>query len=121
MDSGELKIRTKKFAIDVIKFVTRIKRRLETNILARQLIRSATSIGANYRSAYWLELIRDGKLANSKDLQPLIDEAKELTAIFTSIGKTAKICNPELANSKSANSQIQNSQSEIRYSQIRNS
>jgi four helix bundle protein len=82
--------------------------------LINQLLRSATSVGANYRSAckgkstadfinkiiiveeeadecvYWLELIEELGLAQNDMIKTLRNEAKELTAIFTAIGKTAK-------------------------------
>ena len=77
-------------------------------VLGKQLIRSATSVGANYRSAcrsrsraefaskigivleeadeaaYWLELIIESKIMSESKCGPLLAEAKELTAIFTS-------------------------------------
>ena len=82
--------------------------------LGNQLIRSGTSVGANYRatcrsrskaefiaklgtvaeeadeSAFWLELIMDGELLKPDQAQPLHQEANELTAIFTASGRTAK-------------------------------
>ncbi|WEA03094.1 four helix bundle protein [Mucilaginibacter sp. SJ] len=114
MDKAELKNRTKKFAIDVIKFVEAAPRLRSLDILTHQLLRSSTSVGANYRSAcrgkstadfinkiviveeeadesvYWLELIEESGLINSTALPNLKKEANELTAIFTAIGKTAK-------------------------------
>jgi len=88
------------------------------------LLRSSSSIGANYRSAckgkstadfinkitiveeeadesiYWLELIEESGLVNSKEVFLLKKEANELTAIFTAIGKTAK------TNQRNAKSEI---------------
>ncbi len=114
MDKVELKKRTQKFAIDVIKFVESLPSNRSVNVLSNQLIRCATSIGANYRSAckgkstadfinkiviveeeadeavYWLELFEESGLNKSADLNILKKEANELTAIFTAIGKTAK-------------------------------
>jgi four helix bundle protein len=79
-----------------------------------QLLRSSSSVGANYRSAckgkstndfinkiviteeeadecvYWLELLQESGLVKNDNISVLRDEAKELTAIFTAIGKTAK-------------------------------
>jgi len=84
------------------------------DILSNQLIRCATSVGANYRSAcrgkstadfinkiviveeeadesiYWLELMEESGLVDSNSISALKKEANELTAIFTAIGKTAK-------------------------------
>jgi four helix bundle protein len=114
MDKTELKNRTKRFAIDVIKFIEELPRNRSLDILTHQLLRSSTSIGANYRSAcrgkssadfinkiviveeeadesiYWLELIEESGLINSPKLTIIKKEANELTTIFTAIGKTAK-------------------------------
>ena len=113
MDSIELKNRTKKFAIDTIKFSSTINSNYANNIIIRQVIRAATSVGANYRSAlrgksnpdfinkinifqeeadeciYWFELLEETntKLNGINDLKK---EANELTAIFTAILKTLK-------------------------------
>ena len=85
-----------------------------SDVLGKQLLRSATSVGANYRAAcrasskadfvskiavveeeadeslYWLELLDESGLAKKADLLPLLKEADELTAIFTAAAKTAK-------------------------------
>jgi four helix bundle protein len=114
MDKIELKRRTQKFAVDVIKFIEELPRKHSLDVLSKQLLRSSTSIGANYRSAcrgkstadfinkiiiveeeadesiYWLELIEQSALTNSNSISSLKKEANELTAIFTAIGKTAK-------------------------------
>lgn len=112
--SIELKSRTKKFAVDIIRFIRVLPKNEEGNILGKQLLRSGTSVGANYRSAckgkstadfinkiviveeeadeccYWLELIIEAEILNKKIVDPLLKEANELTAIFTATGKTAK-------------------------------
>jgi four helix bundle protein len=114
MTSDELKIRTKKFAIDIIHFIDSLSSDRTNNILGKQLSRAATSVGANYRAAcrarskadfiskitiveeeadecqYWLELLFETGKANSQSTQTLLKEARELTAIFTSSGKTVK-------------------------------
>lgn len=114
MTSDELKKRTKKFAIDTIHLVDSLPLDRTTNILGKQLIRAATSVGASYRAAcrgrskadfiskitiveeeadecqYWLELLSETGKSNSESIQTLLKEAGELTAIFTSTGKTAK-------------------------------
>jgi four helix bundle protein len=114
MDKIELKRRTSKFSIDVIKFIEGLPRNRSLDILSNQLIRCATSVGANYRSAcrgkstadfinkiviveeeadesiYWLELMEESGLVDSNSIAALKKEANELTAIFTAIGKTAK-------------------------------
>ncbi len=114
MDSEELKRRTKKFALDVIKLVENLPKTRSADVIGRQLIRSATSIGANYRSAcraqshahfiskisiveeeadeslYWLDLALESGLVNREKIAYLINEASELTSIFTASRKTAK-------------------------------
>nr|WP_067059125.1 four helix bundle protein [Mucilaginibacter sp. L294] len=114
MDKAELQHRTKIFAVDIIKFVGELPSNKAINILVNQLLRSSTSVGANYRAAckgksiadfinkiviveeeadesiYWLELMEESGLVQSDKLILLKKEAKELTAIFTAIGKTAK-------------------------------
>src|SRR5476651_253419 len=114
MDKVELKKRTQRFAIDVIKFVEELPSKRSLNILSNQLLRCSSSVGANYRSAcrgkstadfinkiiiveeeadesvYWLELMEEAGLVDSKDIIALKKEANELTAIFTAIGKTAR-------------------------------
>ena len=114
MDAKELKKRTKKFALDVIRFASALPNRREINIIVHQLIRSATSVGSNYRAAcrarsknefiskigiveeesdeslYWLEILSESELVSSRELESLTKEANELTAIFVSTRKSAK-------------------------------
>jgi len=114
VDKIELKRRTQRFTIDVIKFVDELPSKRAVNILSGQLLRCSTSVGANYRSAckgkstadfiskiviveeeadesiYWLELMEEAGVDNLDNIQILKKEANELTAIFTAIGKTAK-------------------------------
>jgi four helix bundle protein len=110
----ELRDRTKDFAVRVVKIVDKLPRRLSTEILAKQLVRSATSVGANYRAAcrsrshsefvskmqivqeeadesqYWLELLFQVGVLKESEFRPLEKEASELTAIFTSSAATAR-------------------------------
>lgn len=114
MDKAELKRRTQKFAVEIIKFIGSQPNSRTLAVLSNQLLRSSTSIGANYRSAckgkstadfinkiiiceeeadesiYWLDLLIEAELATESKVLPLRKEANELTAIFTAIGKTAK-------------------------------
>ena len=114
MDKIELKRRAQKFAVDVIKFVGALPNNRELNVLVNQVLRSSTSVGANYRAAckgkstadfinkiviceeeadesiYWFDLMIEAELVSEKIVLPLRKEANELTAIFTAIGKTAK-------------------------------
>ena len=109
----DLEQRTKQFSLAVIRFTSRLPRTRAADVLARQLLRSATSIGANYREAnravsradfanklgtvqkeasetqYWLELLIESGIAKDAAV-PLHKEASELLAIFTSIGKKLK-------------------------------
>ncbi len=114
MDPEELKARTKKFALEIIKLSESLPKTRTGDVIARQILRSATSVGANYRAAcrarskadfiskitvveeesdeslYWLELIQGTQLLSQDKLVLLMKEANELTAIFTSAGKTAR-------------------------------
>src|ERR1700760_228769 len=109
MDKVELKRRTQRFAIDVIKFVETLQNSRSLNILVNQLLRCSSSVGANYRSAckgkstadfinkiviveeeadesiYWFELMEESGLISATTIAPLKKEATELTAIFTAI------------------------------------
>ena len=109
----DLEHRTKRFALAVIAFTSRVPRTREGDVLGKQLLRSATSIGANYREAnrgvsradftnkigtvqkeaaetqYWLELLMESDIEKQKSVS-LHKEASELLAIFTSIGKKLK-------------------------------
>lgn len=110
----DLKIRTRDFGLRVIRLVDALPRRKSTTVIGNQLLRSATSVGANYRSAcrgrsraefisklnialeeadeslYWLELLTEAKLLPATQLLGLIDEANQLVAILTTSTKTAR-------------------------------
>ena len=114
MRTEELKLRTKQFALRVIKLVEVLPKNKIGDVLGKQLLRSATSVAANYRAAcrarskadfiskiaiveeeadeslFWLELITESGLISAERLKDLTKEADELTAIFTATGKTAK-------------------------------
>ena len=113
MKSAELQQRTKGFALRVLKLIEQLPNTIGGRVLANQVARSATSVGANYRAAcrarsraefasklgtvaeeadeslYWLELIRDGNFVPEKKLASLVSEADELTAIFTAGRRTS--------------------------------
>src|ERR1044071_9438591 len=113
MDKRELQNRTKQFALRVFKLVDAHPRSAAGRAISSQLVRAATSVGANYRSAcrarsraefaaklgialeeadeslYWLELVRDGNLVPEDKLSVLLKEADELTAILASGRKSA--------------------------------
>jgi len=110
----DLKIRTKAFALNIIKLVKSMPEDRIGRVLGNQILRSGTSVAANYRSAckarskadfiskitiveeeadettLWLELIMESDILNNDFTKSLHKEANELTAIFTSSGKTAK-------------------------------
>jgi four helix bundle protein len=114
MDSAELKARTKPFAINVVGFVEGLNRNTTVDVLGKQLIRSATSVAANYRSAcrsrskaefaskigiveeeadetlFWLEMLIGCKKSTSEAVKPMMDEAEQLLRIFAASHITAK-------------------------------
>lgn len=114
MTPGELQTRTKASALRVIKLVDTLPRGNAGQVIGRQLLRSATSVGANYRAAcrtqsraefaaklsvvveeadetlYWLELSHESSQVKPVLLNGLLKEANELVAISVAARKTAK-------------------------------
>ena len=114
MDKYELERRTKAFAVRTIKFVSGLPKNKVTDVIGYQLLKSATSVGANYREAnraesrddfihkiaivekeaaetrYWFELCQETEIGGIEDREWLMGESGELLAIFTSIGKSTK-------------------------------
>ncbi|HKO96696.1 MAG TPA: four helix bundle protein [Pyrinomonadaceae bacterium] len=114
MDAEELKARTKKFALRVLKLVAALPNNLQGKTVGGQLIRSGTSVPANYRaacrgrskaefiaklgvveeeadeSAFWLELIIDSGLLQEEKVRSLLQEANELTKIMARSRISAK-------------------------------
>ena len=114
MNQRELQERTKRFALEIIKFRESLPKDETSNILGRHLLRAGTSVGANYRavcrakskadfiskfanvleeadeSAFWLELLVDAKKVTRQSAQNLLQEANELTAISISSINTAR-------------------------------
>jgi four helix bundle protein len=112
--SRQLEIRTKNFAISIIRLSVMLPNTPEGKVIRNQLTKSGTSIGANYREAnrsrskadfankvkiceseanetvYWLEIISDIKWLEPEQIIAPLTEANELLAIFTSIGKSLK-------------------------------
>jgi four helix bundle protein len=119
MTKEELKNRTKQFALMIIKLVEDLPNTKAGYTIGNQLIRSGTSLAANYRAAcrarsnadfiskitiveeecdetlFWIELISEANLLKKEKLQDMLKEADELTAIFTASGKTARQNNPK--------------------------
>ena len=113
MTSEELKIRTRAFALRVMKLVDALPRNTNGRAVGSQLVRCATSVGSNYHIAcrarskkefiaklgivleeadetqFWLLLIIDAAMLPEKRVQSLLVESRELTAIFTATIKTA--------------------------------
>jgi four helix bundle protein len=113
MNEEDLKKRTKQFALRIMKLVAALPKSIEGRVVGNQLIRSGTSVGANYRSAckgrskaefiaklgiveeeadesaYWMELIIEGDLLKEELVQPLLDEANEIAAIMAASRITA--------------------------------
>ena len=114
MGDPDLKRRTKRFALDVIKFVESLPKDETCRVIGRQLLRASTSVGANYRAAcraksnahfipkmgtveeeadessYWLELLLDDGKVTEVKAGPLLGEANELLAITVSSINTAR-------------------------------
>ncbi len=105
----KLKKRTRKFAVDIIKFCNSLKKWQTSSVITYQIVKAATSTGANYRAAcrarskaeffskicivveeideseYWLEIIDEAKLSNDEEeLIRLTNESNEITKIMTS-------------------------------------
>jgi four helix bundle protein len=114
MDKQDLRIRTRAFALRVIKLYAALPKTTEAQVLGKQLLRSGTSVGAHYREAcraksnadfiskregglqeleetlYWLELLSDSNIFAEERLQPLCAEAEELIAMFVTMVKNVK-------------------------------
>ncbi len=112
--ADDLKIRTKRYALRVLTLCSTLPHKNVTDVLGRQLLRSGTSVGANYRaacrarsraefasrmgiveeeadeSAYWIELLIETGQVDKRRTTPLVAEARELTAIAAASRKTAR-------------------------------
>ena len=119
MNKDELKQRTKTFALRVMKLVEHLPKTNKGRVLGDQLLRSGTSVAANYRaacrarstvefisklgnvleesdeSAWWMELIIEDGLLPANRVEPLLTEANELTAIFFTARRTTQRTNPK--------------------------
>jgi four helix bundle protein len=114
MEPKDLKQRTKEFALRIIELVESLPRDKITDVIGKQLLRSGTSVGANYRSAcrakstadfiskmgtveeeadesiYWMELLIESGLISKDEVDGLLDEADQIVAIIVSSIKTAR-------------------------------
>jgi four helix bundle protein len=113
MNKEALKQRTKQYALRIIRLINVLPKTVVGYAVSRQLIRSGTSVGANYRavcrsrskaefisklgtvieeadeSAFWLEIIIDSKLMKKELIEPLLAETNEIVAIMSSSRITA--------------------------------
>jgi four helix bundle protein len=113
-EESDLRQRTKEFALQIVWMFSRLPKATEAQVLGKQALRSGTSVGANYReayrarskaefiakcgdslreleeTAYWLELLVDGKIVAPEKLSSLRQECNELIAIFVTIIKRSK-------------------------------
>lgn len=107
--------RTKKFVVDTIKFYKTLPKTEEAKIIGRQLLRSSSSVGANYRAAcrarsqvefyaklsivveeadestFWMEVLIEAQIVDKKDLVTLLDEANQILKIVSASRKTVSI------------------------------
>jgi four helix bundle protein len=114
MNEQEFKARTKGIALRVIKMIETLRNRRTADVLARQLLRSATSVGANYRAAcrsrstadmisrlsiaeeeadesiYWIELLTDAGFIVQKEVAPLTGEIEEILKMIVASIKTLR-------------------------------
>jgi four helix bundle protein len=114
MNPDELRARTRAFSLRIVKLVQTLPKSMIAEVLGKQVLRCATSVGANYRAAcraqsgamfiaklsivveeadetvYWLELIRDAGLIKPELLAELLDEAEQILKIMASSRKTAR-------------------------------
>jgi four helix bundle protein len=113
-EETDLRERTKEFALRIIRMFSALPKTTEAQVLGKQVLRSGTSVGANYReafrgrskaefiakcgdslreldeTAYWLVLLVDSKIVPVDKLSALRLECDELTAIFVTILKRSK-------------------------------
>lgn len=114
MKEFDLKSRTKQFALRIIKLFRSLPKSPDAQVIGKQILRSGTSVGAQYReacrsrsdaefiskmtsslqeldeTAYWLELLVEGDFVTAAKLKGLQDETEQLIAIFVTSIKTVK-------------------------------
>jgi four helix bundle protein len=126
MNSDILKKRTYNFALSIIDILDDLPKSVTSDVMGKQLLKSATSIGANYRAAckakskadfinkikiveeeadeteYWINLMKDSNNFKKIDFNEVLKEAMELNKIFSASAKTAK------SNQKNSNIKVVN-------------
>ena len=114
MTTDELKHRTKTFAVEIVKFARKLPNDVATDHIGRQLVRSGTAVGSNYRAScraksradfvskmttveeeadetlFWLEVLVDTDTVPRKAVATLMDEAEQLLRIIVASIKTAR-------------------------------
>lgn len=114
MNRDEMRNRTKQFALRIIRLSAAVPKTREGNVLGHQIVKSGTSVGANYREAqrasstrhfvtiletalreadetdYWLELLSESELIKPSRLGNLVQECRELIAILSATVRTSK-------------------------------
>jgi four helix bundle protein len=127
IDANVMKERTKRFALLIIRLCKTVPSSQEGRIITRQLLRSATSVAANYRavcrarsqadfvskmgivleetdeSLFWLELLVDAGMVSGDRISPSLKEANELVAIFVASLRTAKGVGAKVRNQAKPN------------------
>lgn len=122
MTTEELKLRTKKFSLEIIDLVEKLPNSISARVVANQIVKSGTSVGANYRAVcrarsdrefvskmnivleeadetvFWLEIITAKKWITASETQNLLSEGNQLTAIF--------VCSLKTVNKKINDSKI---------------
>lgn len=114
MNENDLKKRTKQFGLRIIKLVEALPKTQSARMIGNQLLRSGTSVGANYRAAcrgrskaefiakvgisieesdesmYWIEMLTEAGIMPDEKVSALYKEADEIVAILTASAKTAR-------------------------------
>src|SRR5262249_54172442 len=124
MDEYQFKQRTKGLALRVIRLIEALPKSTTADVIGKQLLRCATSVGANYRAAcrgkssadvinklsiveeeadecfYWLELLAEAEIINRARLEGLMGEASEIIAMIVASIKTLRV-KQQIQNPKS--------------------
>jgi four helix bundle protein len=109
---NQIKIRTKKIGIDVIKLVDELPKKMSVLVISKQILRCSTSVGSNYRAAcraksdadflnklriveeesdetsFWLEILEEANLIESSRVEGLMKEVNAITSIMVASQKT---------------------------------
>lgn len=120
-EAEQLRARTKRFAIQMIKFFQDLPKTVEARILGKQVLRSGTSVAANYRAVcrarskaefiakmgtvveeadetvFWLELLLESHVVERQSMNGLLTEANELLAIFAASHRTVRSLNSSIS------------------------